>query len=225
MPLNLRLKYIILLVILNALTYFGIQNLVSEHGFDFLLPIDNKIPLIPEFIWIYNSLVPVLIFVAAGLVKTKRVFYTTALSFVLAMIVLDICYLLLPSFYPREAFEVTGLSTWFLEVTRQIDGSNNTFPSGHVTLAWLLFWGVAHSKYAIKHNYVKWLTGLWAVGISVSTLVLKQHYFVDVVGGIVLAAASFYTAKWLLKGSKFIQKYPDENVGALSLEPEAQLAE
>ena len=223
MPLKLRLKYIFLLVILNGLTYFGIQNLIAHNTFDFLLPIDGEIPLIPEFIWIYNSLIPVLILVAAFLVKTKKVFYTTAGAFFLAMIILDFCYIAVPSFYPREAFEVTGLSTWFLELTRQIDGSNNTFPSGHVTLAWLLFWAVAHCKYAAKHKAAKILIGIWATGISVSTLTLKQHYLVDVAGGFAVAAICFFASKWILRGIKFIHKKPEGE--AVALEPEAQLAE
>ena len=224
MPLNLRLKYIILLVFLNGLTYFGIQNLVEHHAFDFLLPIDEEIPLIPEFIWIYNSLIPVLIGVAAFLVRTKKVFYTTALSFLLAMVILDFCYVFLPSFYPREAFAVTGASTWLLDLTRQLDGSNNTFPSGHVALAWLLFWGVAHSVYAAKHKIAKTLTALWAIGISISTLTLKQHYVVDVVGGFAVAAICFFAAKWLLRDVQFLQKNPRE-AEAPVVGAEPQLAE
>jgi membrane-associated phospholipid phosphatase len=65
--------------------------------------------------------------------------------------------------------------------------------------------------------------GLWAFGISISTLTLKQHYIIDVVGGFLLAFMCYFGAKWLLKDVK-IQESPQEE-GALDFSPEAQLAE
>jgi membrane-associated phospholipid phosphatase len=225
LPLKLRLKYIFLVAILYLSSYFGIQNLVELPAFDFLIPFDKQIPLIPEFIWLYSSLIPVLVASTAFLVRSKKVFWTTVGSIVLSMIVLDICYVLAPSFYPRETLEITNISTWLLDLTRQIDGANNTFPSGHVTLAWILFWAISYSKCALKHPSIKILTGLWAIGISVSTLVLKQHYIVDVIGGFVLAYVCWLTTRWLLKGTKFIQENPQQIVGVSDLAPEIQLAE
>ena len=223
MSLKLRLKYIILIFLLNAATYFGIQNIVEHHTFDFLLPIDARIPLVPEFIWIYTSLIPVLIITSVCLVKSKRAFYTMAGGFILATMALDISYILLPSFYPRETLAITSASTWLLDLTRQIDGSNNTFPSGHVTLSWLLFWSVTHTKYMSTHHVGKLYYGLWALGISISTLTLKQHYIIDVIGGFLLALMCYFGAKWLLKDVK-IQESPQKE-GALDFASEAQLAE
>jgi membrane-associated phospholipid phosphatase len=45
------------------------------------------------------------------------------------------------------------------------------------------------------------LTGtslLWAIGISLSTLTLKQHFIIDVVAGMAVAGVSFYLAKYFL---------------------------
>jgi membrane-associated phospholipid phosphatase len=199
---------------LNGVAYFGIQNLVSFHVFDFLLPFDKQIPLIPEFIWVYNSLIPVLILSAAFLVRSKKMFYTTVCAFVLTTLVLDMCYIFMPSFYPRDPIVITGISTWFLELTRQIDGANNTFPSGHVALSWLLFWAISYSNYMNGRSISKILYGIWATGVSVATLALKQHYIVDVFGGFVVAAICYFAAKWFLENTKLIQETP-----------EAQLAE
>ena len=144
-------------------------------------------------------------------------------AFVLATMALNISYILLPSFYPRESFMITDVSTWLLDITRQVDGSNNTFPSGHVALSWLLFWSAIHTKYMSTKHLSKLYFGLWAVAMSVSTLTLKQHYIVDVLGGFILALLCYFGARWLLKDVQ-IQESPQEQ-GAFNLIPETQLAE
>jgi membrane-associated phospholipid phosphatase len=141
-------------------------------------------------------------------------FYTTACAFILTTFVLDTCYILLPSFYPRDPIVITGISTWFLEFTRQIDAANNTFPSGHVALSWLLFWAASCSNYMKDRVVGKFIYGLWATSVSISTLTLKQHYVIDVLGGFIVAAICYFGAKWLLGNTALIKE-----------SPEAQLAE
>lgn len=74
-----------------------------------------------------------------------------------------------------------------VSLTRELDGSNNTFPSGHVALSWLLFFSIQRVDSIKKNAFAKWTFFAWASLISLSTLLLKQHYFVDVASGIALA--------------------------------------
>jgi len=84
-------------------------------------------------------------------------------------------------------------------LTYQVDGSSNTFPSGHVAFAWIMFLGAAHSEAAKRIQGLQALYLLWAIGISLSTLTLKQHYIVDVFSGIFLALISFYISRTFIQ--------------------------
>ena len=118
-----RTKYVTLITLFISISYFLTQNLVTSHALDLLLPIDKQIPFIPEFVWIYNSLLPMLVLSSIFLIKNRKTFLTAGLSFLMAAVVLNFFYILLPSIYPREPFEITGAATWFLSLTKELDGS------------------------------------------------------------------------------------------------------
>lgn len=192
MSIGSKAKHMLIFSIINFALYFLIQSYAVEHKFDFMTSIDEAIPLMPEHIWIYHSIIPVIFITMVLLVKTRKTFFTTFWSCVVVAAVLNASYVLLPSHYPRVAFEVNTLSEVLLNLTRQIDGANNTFPSGHVAFAWTLFMGVRKTKLAEVLFGTKSLYLLWALGISLSTLVLKQHYIVDVLSGISLAVTCYF---------------------------------
>ena len=91
-------------------------------------------------------------------------------------------------------------------MTRRIDGANNTFPSGHVCFAWIMYWGIYFSEVANKFKVLRSLFCLWAIGISLSTLVLKQHYLIDVGSGFLLATISFFMVQSLIEVYKLYEK-------------------
>ena len=131
-------------------------------------------------------------------VKSRRLFLTTFWTAIVATCILNFFYVFFPSFYPRADFEIITISEILVDLTRKLDGANNTFPSGHVTFSWVMFWGVFHSTAARTTIGLKSLAFLWAFGVSLSTLVLKQHYVVDVISGIFLATTTFYIAKYII---------------------------
>ena len=194
-----KARYFLLFVILNFAAYFTIQYLTATHQYDFLVEFDRMVPLMPQFIWIYHSIIPISFITMIFVIDRRELFFTAFWSCVLAAVILCICYILFPSFYPRPEIEVSGVSSYLLKVTHMFDRPNNTFPSGHVTFTWLMFWAARESKMAKQIDFFGSLYLLWAIGVSMSTLVLKQHYLVDVISGIVLSFCSFYCVKGLLK--------------------------
>ena len=194
-----KAKYMLSFSIINFALYFLIQSMVTQHQFDLMTTLDEVIPFMPEHIWIYHSILPVIAVTMLLLVKSKKTFFMTFWTCVAAMAVLNISYLLFPSFYPRPEFEINTLSELLVDMTRKIDGANNTFPSGHVTFAWVMFWGICHTKLATELKGIKSLYCLWALGISMSTLVLKQHYIVDVFSGFSLALTCFFLVKSVIE--------------------------
>jgi membrane-associated phospholipid phosphatase len=199
MPRYEKVKYISLMLISYISLYIFIQAAVTTHQVDFITEFDLAIPFMPQHIWIYHSILPVIFLTMLSLVQTRTLFITTFWACAFATLVLNISYLCFPSFYPRADFEVNTISEAFLYLTRKIDASHNTFPSGHVTFAWIMFLGAIKTKLANRVEGIKALYLLWALGIALSTLTLKQHYLVDVISGITLAYLSFYASRLFVR--------------------------
>tara|TARA_R110000824_G_scaffold68140_3_gene176423 strand:+ start:532 stop:1122 length:591 start_codon:yes stop_codon:yes gene_type:complete len=175
--------------------YFLIQSSISYSNFDLLTDIDTLIPFVPQFIWIYHTIIPALFFTTIILIKKKEVFFSALSAFLIAGIISSVFYILLPSFYPREPLLETTVSTFLVKLTRLVDGAHNTFPSGHVTYAWILALFVPMTDFAKNKLSIKFIYFLWAALVSVSTLFLKQHYIVDVLSGIILALICYHLSK------------------------------
>ena len=194
-----KTRYVLFLFFFYFCSYFLIQSesAITSPDHDFLTAVDQLIPFVPEFIWIYHTMVPVFLITTILLIKRKNVFYTAFLSILLATVVMNLFYVYLPVSYPREIWQPADMSvsSVFVELTRQIDGSNNAFPSGHVTLSWLLTLLVGLTSFAKKHKWIQRFYVLWAFLISISTLTLKQHFMVDVFSGVILAILCYFLVK------------------------------
>jgi membrane-associated phospholipid phosphatase len=186
---RVKVKYLLLFGIFNFTLYFSIQYFITTGSYDLLTPFDNAIPLIPEFIWVYHSFIPIIVLSLLTMVKSRNLFLSTLSSFAFATLLLSMFFVLVPAHYPRDQWAVSAhsASTWLVVATRWIDGAGNCLPSGHNTFAWMLMLFMQHSFAAKKYNWVKPLYVFWALLISISTLTLKQHYIVDVLSGIAMA--------------------------------------
>ena len=172
--------------------YFFLQHSIDTGNIDLILEIDKSIPFMPEFVWVYHSIFFQVFLVMVCFIKDKKLFFNTFWSCVVCSMFLLFFYTVLPSFYPRVEFEITSLSTQLVDLTRTFDASNNTFPSGHVTFSWLMFLAMSKTRIARIQFGLAPLFLLWALGISLSTLVIKQHFLVDVMAGCTLAFTIFY---------------------------------
>jgi len=220
MPVKRKLLYTIGVIILWILSYCSIQFLITTSSNNFLLPIDQKIPFIPEFIWIYHSLLPILVITMVWMVKTRQNFFNMLWACIMAGIIMNIFYVMVPCFYPRMPFEASTLSEFVVQITRYVDNAHNTLPSGHVTFAWLTLLAFANCDIFTSSRFLKFSYISWAILVSISTLTLKQHYVVDVVSGIVLAFLSFYSVRYLLnryRSSLYYLRYNDNQEKTISL--------
>ena len=197
MTVTKRTKYVVPFLLIFSFTYSSIQHLMGHSECCLLTPVDNWIPFIPEFIWIYHTLIPVILFTTIILVKTRREFFVAYNACVMATIVLFLFFIFMPSDYPRYEIEThyPDLSVWLVKLTRLMDKANNTFPSTHVTFSCLMFLTASHTKCLENYNSLKLLYFVWAALVFASTLFLKQHYVLDVASGIVLAVACYYLSQ------------------------------
>src|SRR5205814_657145 len=95
-------------------------------------------------------------------------------------------FLAAPMPYPRPALPAGLLRGGFqqmLALEWAIDGPRCTFPSLHVAIALLLYLGLRDEA-----PRWRWPLLLAALGVCISTVLVKQHFVVDVLGGALLAA-------------------------------------
>ena len=192
MAIETKAKYIFAWLAITSIVYFSVQAVASDT-YSFLTPLDDKIPFIPSFIWLYHTLMPVIIGTTIFSMHRRRVFFNTVSALTFSMAVLTCFHLVFPSYYPRQELFLdanSSASLWLVEITRQFDAACNTFPSGHVTFSWIIYFCARMSDSIKRTNKLIHIYLLWAVLISISTLVLKQHYIFDVLSGIILAYIS-----------------------------------
>ena len=164
-----------------------------------LIEIDEMIPLMPEFVWIYHSLPFFVLLVMVVMIKRAKVFWRTFYSCIMASVVMFLCFIALPIEYPRPDVLTSGLSSAFLIATQELDYAHNTCPSGHVAFAWLMFLAAINTQWVKDEPWMGRVFLLWSTGIILSTLVLKQHFIADVIAGVFLASFSFYMAKFVVR--------------------------
>jgi membrane-associated phospholipid phosphatase len=145
------------------------------------LRIDQNVPFLDWTIWIYHSQFFLLAFNIALLKdeeKLSRVFYALNLASLLSFLI----FFIYPTTIPRIPQNGAGLTMKAFAVLYSLDSPTNCFPSLHISLAWLSAIGVAQ-----EHKKLGVFVGLWTVLISISTMSTKQHYVIDVLGGLLVA--------------------------------------
>lgn len=185
----------IALAALSSIGYVFASHRGEKGGVYLLLTqIDHWIPFIPETVWVYATqhLVLAILFLCTRDSRVgTRFFYSLLICQTLAIL----SFVIFPVIYPRGAFE----QIMFFEkesLTRQlalhlyqIDKASNCFPSLHVSTCVLM--GYVVSKWKVSFTF-KLLPYLLFAGIALSTLTFKQHFFIDVVAGAMMAIVVQY---------------------------------
>lgn len=174
----------ILWLVLNCTVYFGTRLLPNDavrHAV--ALPLDAKIPFVPAMITIY---ILSYLYWGASYLRIAReeksaVWPFFAGAYIAKMICL-ICLLAYPTEIVRP--EPTG-SDVFSALTRMIyslDAPNNLFPSIHCLESWLCFRGLCKIRGLCRG--VKIGAFVFTVLVCASTVLVRQHYLLDIPAGI-----------------------------------------
>jgi membrane-associated phospholipid phosphatase len=167
--------------------FYGLTNYFPTGAPSSLpfFPIESRIPVIPASVWVYLSYYPLL--ALAGMRMAKQPWIWRAVGATAFVITCSgIVFLIHPTMIERPAFAGGGFSGSALRWVRAIDPPNNCFPSLHVGLATCC--GLIWRKAAPRRGP---LLLLWTASIAVSTLTTKQHYLIDVLGGLLVAAIAW----------------------------------
>lgn len=173
--------------------FFYLENTVTTDYYLIHCSLDDKIPFCEYFIIAYLLW---FVFITAVVVwflfkESKTEFYQlTAILFGGMTICLAICTVFPNGLALRQEIDASkNLFTWLTSLIYDVDTSTNVFPSIHVYTTLAAQYAVMHSQLAKKVSWFSYGTGILSVFIVLSTLFLKQHSVVDVIGGILLALA------------------------------------
>lgn len=179
---------IIWLVLFYAYTIFGYEIIISvPNNNQLVLPIDSSIPLVPVFAvpYLFATFMflaaPLLLYFISGWEKTKPYLIVQTIATTISYII----YLIYPTSTVRPAVTGTDLFSQMVAFVYASDKPAGLFPSGHVFMSVVIayfFW-----KYYPKTRV--WVAIILPL-IVLSTVFMKQHHVLDIVGGIAVAVLS-----------------------------------
>ena len=155
------------------------------------LPIDDKIPfldifIIPYLLWF--------LFVAATVaylfIYSREEYYKACIFLFSGMTI----FLIISTVYPnglnlRETIVYNdSVFSNMVKSLQNTDTSTNVFPSIHVYNSIGCFIALAKSRGLKRYTWIKVASGILATLIILSTMFLKQHSVIDVIGAFVMAA-------------------------------------
>ena len=173
--------------------------------------IDDRIPLIPVFavIYLFSYLFWIFGPVAVSLTK-KRNFVNYIVGLSLAYIIGFLFFVFMPTYMDRAAeglmhvAEGPGLFNGLLRTIYAADGSNlafNLFPSYHCLISLYCYLGVRRQPEISKGFRIYSL--VMAALICMSTVFTKQHYFIDIVGGLAISIICYIIVNKIDPGKKY----------------------
>jgi membrane-associated phospholipid phosphatase len=184
----------LVVIVLLASGYFLLNK---PRGSTHLLEtaIDDWIPLVPGFVFPYVSLYLLLVLSVWLFLKADtKVFSMAALAVCIDLVLSDIIYIFFQTRIERPVLSGSDVSSDILNWIYSIDEPLNAFPSLHTSSSVLcmLLWRKVGSRF--------WpVIMIWALFIVASTVLTKQHYFVDILGGIAVATLSYCAAIRLVR--------------------------
>ena len=185
-----KYKHFLSLIIFLFLTlWFAYlkETIIPEHIM--YSYIDSKIPFLKEFVIAYYFwfIYMAIVFLYLGF-KSKRDFYKMELFLSLGMVISFIIFILYPNAqFPRPNVPGKDIFSWLVNFIYSHDGTNNVFPSIHVCNAIGVHLALINCDKLKSKTLLKSFSFIVALLICLSTVFIKQHSIIDVVGGVILA--------------------------------------
>lgn len=183
------------ILVVNCLVYWGSGVMTANrYHYDLTLGIDRAVPVIPEFVWIYILAFPFWTcnYILAAQ-RGKDLFYRFVATDLTVHAACFAVFLLIPTTNIRPEILGNSFSQQILQLVYTLDGGSspsNLLPSIHCYVSWLCYRGLKGAK-----EIPRWYQNaslVFAVLIIISTQVLKQHYLVDAVTGVVLVEIAWH---------------------------------
>lgn len=154
--------------------------------------LDDYIPFVKEFVFVYVLWYPLMIGLALWLLwKDKRAFRRYGWLTIIGLTASVIIFFIIPSGQDLRP-EITGndIASRLVRGIYSADTNTNVLPSMHV-VGTLAAMRAAFDTDSFKKKWPKWLICLLGVGINASTVLIKQHSILDIFAGIALVAVIY----------------------------------
>lgn len=172
------------LMLLYLIPYGIVNHLPLQRTTIPLMFGESLIPFLPWTFIIYISIFAQAIIAIHGLpYKTLRAMIPAMSGMVIFALAL---FIIFPIEYPRFLYET---NSQLISLFHMTDGPGNCFPSLHVVVTVIL--GYVY-RFKEKNSTKRTLMWLWSVLICISVLTTKQHYVIDIIGGVLLAVPGIY---------------------------------
>ncbi len=174
------------------LGYFTIGWLAEpSRARSLALPLDARIPFVLGSVVVYWSVLPMGL-LPIFVVRDPRLFRRVALAYTVSIAASFACFLVLPvtslGFRPDgAAYAEEGFAGWLLRLLHFLDPPMNLFPSLHLALSTLAALAALRVRTGLGVAALA-----WAACILVSVCTTKQHFALDALAGVALAAAAHF---------------------------------
>ena len=183
-------KLLLLIAVIISWSFFFLLRRDPKHYWS--TPLDKHIPVIPAFVVPYLALFPFVIIASLLLLRTP---FST--EFFVSVFAANVMAALFWYFIPTGMHRPIIINDktfyrWISWVYRH-DGPANVFPSSHVFSSVICGYYLALA-FPVAAVAIWVTTGL----IAISTIFVKQHYILDIAGGLLCATGAIGIAYLLL---------------------------
>lgn len=162
--------------------------------------IDRGIGFHVVLIYIYISFY--FMFLISIVTNQKIYAIQCAKSIVINTLIASCIFFFFPTRMPPAIYASDEHTHYFLSrIIQSLDVKNNCFPSLHIANAYTAAFFLAIERKLI----LKWVVWIWFFLICWSVMSTGQHYFYDIIGGIILALISLYIVRKSSQHQKAVQ--------------------
>ncbi len=185
---------------------YYLSRLFTQNAYhhDVSIALDGKIPFVSPFILpyvlAYAQWAGVLLLVSR---QSRDVCYKIVTAELISKMISFGFFVFFPTAMERAPIEGSNIFDRLTGLIYSIDPADNLFPSVHCVDSWICMRATLKIK-----KVPAWANGLHIVFtllVLASTVLVKQHLFVDIIGGVAVAELGFLLVK-LLKAQRLMYK-------------------
>lgn len=176
----------------GTLIYSVTQQLVEGRQlYDLTMDFDRMVPFVPAWVFVYVLSFPFwgVSYILAARENSRDFWFRFVFSDLLARAVCAVIFVVFPTTNVRPECGTEGFWNQAMALIYAVDPPLDLFPSIHCMVSLMCYLGIRKCE-AIPRWY-RTGTLVFTCLVFASTQFTKQHYIVDVFGGVILALACF----------------------------------
>lgn len=168
--------------------------------------LDVKIPFVPLMAIPYISyeiIAPIVVTLLALAFGSFKRFLTMGFALIVAQVIADLAFWLFQTEVLRNDVTVPGgFSGWLVETVWGNDNPFNGYPSLHC--GWTTIAIISLFRLRKRIPKTAWILMLWLLLVYPATVMLRQHYLMDVYAGILMGFTSYWACMFVIERPRLI---------------------